>query len=164
MSCFTCPNYATPCGPSGLPSSASVPPSVFRFFFCLSNAYCARAVSQQRVKLLEPRCVYSTQGPGGRAARASKGKSRAGRGRRQRPAKGGKAGPKSCRRGKGGEGTSVYTRAREPDHEYCQLCLSSSVAVEVKAEYFVSGRHERYLAIRLSKEQYESLGKLQDPW
>ena len=33
---------------------------VWNFFFCLSNAFCARAVCQQQVKLGETKCVYDT--------------------------------------------------------------------------------------------------------
>ena len=82
----------------------SVQTRVAKFFFCLSNAYCARAVSQQRVKLLEPRCVYSTQGPGGKGGKGQR-RERAGPGGegRKGPAKGGKARPKSRRREKGEE-------------------------------------------------------------
>ena len=75
------------------------------FCFLILNAFSVRAVSQQRVKLSETRCVYDTEGPGGEGP--AKGKSRTGGKGREGPAKGKSRTEEPPKREEEGD-TSVY--------------------------------------------------------
>ena len=89
-------------------------------FFFLSNAFCARAVSQQPVKLRETSCVYGTEGPGRKAEEGQQREKSRARGGRAERASEGESKAEEPPKGKGAEDTSVYTRAREADHKYYQ--------------------------------------------
>ena len=92
------------------------------FFFVFSiYAFCTRAVSQQRVKLRETRCVrYRGTRGGKREEGPARGKSRTGGKGRKGPAKGGKSKAEEPPKRGGGEATSIYARAREPPHTHRQ--------------------------------------------
>ena len=109
-------------------------------FFLSIYAFCTRAVSQQRVKLRETRCVrYRGTRGGKREEGPARGKSRTGGKGRKGPAKGGKARPKSRRRGEGGK-LQVYMleHASHPTR-IVNSCGQCTLRVRATEKYLAPG-------------------------